>query len=344
LIKVGKSTGMEDIKNMVMSDMDFPNAANPGTITEQAHVGDDEVENSLKIWHNPPINTFKIVADPANAMGITYLESVFKKVPADVVKMNYELDGNFPAHQPDPLNPKNLVDLQKRVLEEKADLGLAPDGDGDRLMFIDENGNLVPPSIITAIIARELLKDNPNEKIIVDIRYLLTPKKIIEENGGSMEIVRVGHAFITEKLHMTGGIFGGESSGHYFFRDAGNAESQLSVLLCVLKVMTEENKPISEIADELRRSHESGEFNFRVSNAQEIIEKAKEKYADGKISTVDCIEIDYPDWRFSIRTSNTEPLLRLNVEAYEKTIMETKRDELIEFIKSIAHMEEGEEH
>lgn len=344
LIKIGKSTGMDDIKEMVMSDMQFPDATTPGSVTTKENINADEVTKALELFENPQLDTFKIVADPANAMGITYLDAVFQKIPVNLVKMNFELDGTFPAHQPDPLQPKNLVDLQKRVLEEGADLGLAPDGDGDRLMFIDEKGELVSPSIITAIVARELLKKNPGEKIVVDIRYLLTPKKIVEENGGQFEIVRVGHAFITEKLHQTGAIFGGESSGHYFFRDNGNAESQLPVLLCVLKVMTEEKKKISEIADELRRSYESGEFNFRVSNAQEIMDKVKEEYADGKLSTVDCIEVDYPEWRFSIRTSNTEPLLRLNVEAYDKGLMETKHTELMNLIKEVGQIEAGEEH
>lgn len=344
LIKIGKSTGMEDIKQMVFSDMNFNSAKTKGTVTEKTNINFDEVQNALNIIDNPAIDKFKIVADPANAMGITYLEAVEKVVPMDLIKMNFTLDGTFPAHQPDPLQLKNLVDLQKRVVEEKAQLGLAPDGDGDRLMFIDETGKLVLPSIISAIVARELLKKHPGEKIIIDIRYLLTPKKIIEENGGSLEIVRVGHAFITEKLQQTGGIFGGESSGHYFFRDTGNAESQVTVLLTVLKVMTEEKKKLSEIAEELVRSFESGEFNFKVSNSQEIMEHIKEKYKDGVLTSVDCIEIAYPDWRFSIRTSNTEPLLRLNVEAYDKSKMESKRDELINEIKNVAHEVEGEGH
>lgn len=336
LIKIGKPTGMESIKEMVLSDMKFEKAKQPGSVKEITGINDDEVKNGLRIWDNPQIKKFNIVADPANAMGITYLEAVERMVPMNLIKMNFTLDGTFPAHQPDPLQAKNLVDLQKRVIEEKADLGLAPDGDADRLMFIDEKGKLVPPSIISAIIARELLKKYPGEKIIIDIRYILTPKKIVEENHGEFVIVRVGHAYITEKLHQTGGIFGGESSGHYFYRDSGNAESQVSTLLCVLKVMTEEKKPLSEIAEELKRAHESGEFNFRVKNAQQIMDDIKKKYQDGKLSTVDCIEIDYPDWRFSVRTSNTEPLLRLNVEAYDKNIMEQKRDELITLINKLA--------
>lgn len=336
IIKIGKSTGMDDVKEMALSDMEFTPAKTPGTVTQKTGVGADEIENALKIFNHPKVDTFKIVADPANAMGITYLEEAEKKIPMELIKMNFILDGTFPVHQPDPLQPENLVDLQKRVIEEKADLGLAPDGDGDRLMFIDEKGELVPPSIISAIVARELLKEYPGEKIVIDIRYLLTPKKIIEENGGEFVDVRVGHAYITQKLQETGGIFGGESSGHYYFRDNGGTESQIPVLLCVLKVMTDEKKKLSELTEELRRSYESGEFNFRVSNAQEIMDAVKEKYKDGQLTTVDCIEIAYPTWRFSVRTSNTEPLLRLNVESFKKDEMETKRDELMSFIKGLA--------
>lgn len=339
LLKIGKSTGMDDVKEMVLSNMTFSSAETPGTVTEKTGVGADEVENALKIFNNPHVDTFKIVADPANAMGITYIEAAEKKIPMNLVRMNFTLDGTFPVHQPDPLQPENLVDLQKRVVEEKADLGLAPDGDGDRLMFIDEKGQLVPPSIITAIVARELLKKHPGEKIVVDIRYLLTPKKIVEENGGEFVDVRVGHAFITQKLQETGGIFGGESSGHYYFRDNGGTESQLPVLLSVLEVMTNEKKKLSEIVEELRRSFESGEFNFRVINAQEIMDAVKEKYKDGTLTTIDCIEIAYPTWRFSVRTSNTEPLLRLNVESYEEHEMETKRDEIKALIESLAKKE-----
>jgi phosphomannomutase len=336
LIKIGKPTGMEDIKEMVMSDMTFTNAQKPGSVTTKTGVPEDEAENALNILDNPKINKFKIVADPANAMGISYLEAAEKKVPMDLVKMNFTYDGTFPVHQPDPLNPENLVDVQKRVIEEKADVGLAPDGDGDRLMFIDETGKQVLPSVISAIVARELLKKHKGAKIVIDIRYLLTPKKIVEENGGEFVTVRVGHAFITQKLHETGAIFGGESSGHYFFKEAGNAESQLPVLFCILKVMTEEGKKLSEIAKDLTRSFESGEFNFKVNNAQEIMDAVKEKYKDGTLTTIDCIEITYPSWRFSVRTSNTEPLLRLNVESFDEKEMEAKRDELMALIKNLA--------
>lgn len=333
LIKIGKSTGMEDIKKMAAGNL--PNLENKkGAVTEKSGVLEEEVVNALKIAGNPKIRKFKIVADPANAMGSLYLNEFFKKVPGELIRMNFDLDGTFPAHQPDPLKTETLIDLQKRVVSEKADLGLAPDGDGDRLFFIDEKGQIVEPTTITSIVARELLSKFPVEEILFDVRYILTPQKIVEENGGKSEVTKVGHAFITEKLHETGAIFAGESSSHFYFRATGNAESTLPVVAMVLKVMTKENKKLSELREELRRSYESGEVNFKVSNAQEILEKLKEKYKDGKLSDLDGIAISYPTWRFNVRTSNTEPLLRLNLESTDENTMKEKKDEVIGLIKS----------
>lgn len=335
LIKIGKPTGLEEIKQIAL-DGNFIEPKGQGTIFKKNGILEDEVKNSFKIVGNPQIKKFKIVADAANAMGSQYINAVAQRVPMDLVRMNFELDGTFPAHQPDPLQKETLVDLQKKVIEEKADLGLAPDGDGDRLFFIDEKGNIVPPTIITSIVAKELLKNNPGAQILVDIRYLLTPKKIIEENGGKMLVTKVGHAYITEAMDKYGGIFAGESSGHYFFRETGNSESQMPMIITVLKVLSENNKPFSEVVKEYTRSYESGEFNFKVTNAKDIIAAAKEKYADGVLDEMDGIAVNYPNWRFSIRTSNTEPLLRLNVESYSKEETERKKEELIGVIKSMS--------
>lgn len=337
LIKIGKAQGLEDIKRMALNGESL-NPIPGGSVEKKEGFLNDEIENALKIVGNPQFKRFKIVADTANAMGAQYIDTIFKKVDAELVKMNFELDGTFPAHQPDPLQAETLVDLQKRVVDEGADLGLAPDGDGDRLFFIDEKGRIVPPTIITSIVASELLKDHPGEQVLVDIRYLLTPKKIIEENGGKMKVTKVGHAYITEGLHESGGIFAGESSGHYFFRDTGNAESQMPMILTILRVLSEKNKPFSEVVEDYRRSFESGEFNFKVTNASEILEAIKEKYGDGEIETMDGVAISYPTWRLSVRTSNTEPLLRLNVESYDKEEMEQKRDELKSLIQSLVQI------
>lgn len=335
LIKIGKSTGMEDIKKYVKEGIRMT-PRDGGSVTNKKNILKEEVKNSLEIFGNPKIKQFTIVADAANAMGGQYIDALFSTIPANLIRMNFKLDGSFPVHQPDPLQEKNLEDVKKRVMQEKADLGLAPDGDGDRLMFIDETGNLVPPSIITSLVARELLKNNPGETILYDIRYIQTPQKIIGENGGKSVMTKVGHAFITEKMHETGGIFAGESSGHYFFRATGNAEAQMPMIVCVLAVLTRENKKISEIANELKRSFESGEINFEVNNAQEIMDAIKERYKDGEISTMDGISVNFGEWRFVVRPSNTEPLLRLTLESYDKSTMEDKRAEMVSYIKSLA--------
>ncbi|OGH47753.1 MAG: hypothetical protein A3A51_04950 [Candidatus Levybacteria bacterium RIFCSPLOWO2_01_FULL_39_10] len=327
LIKIGKNTGMDEIKNDALGFGSFLNVSG-GKISEKKDILENEVKNALKLAKNPKLNQFRVVADAANAMGALYIDELFKYIPGELIRMNFELDGTFPVHQPDPLNFETLIDLQKKVLEEKADIGFAPDGDGDRFFFIDEKGQIVTPSIITSLVAREILKTHPGAMILFDIRYILGPSKIIQENSGKFAITKVGHAFITEAMHETGAIFAGESSSHFFFKETGNGEAPIPVILTVLAVMTRENKKLSEIVQELRRSWESGEFNFEVINAAEIIESLKQKYSDGKLDEMDGIAITYPNWRFSLRSSNTEPLLRLNVEAYDKSVMEEKRDEL----------------
>lgn len=334
LIKIGKNTGMDEIQRLATNAISLPQKE--GSITEKLDVQKEEVKNALHIFGNPKIKKFKVVADPANAMGATYIEALTKMLPIDLVKMNFDLDGTFPSHQPDPLDFTNLVELQKKVVEVSADFGIAPDGDGDRLFFIDEKGQIVPASIITALIAREFLKEHPGSTILFDIRYLMTPRAIVEENGGTYEISRVGHAFITELLGKTGGVFAGESSAHYFYKDTGNAESQLATIICVMKVLTEEGKPLSFIVEALRRSYESGEHNFKVTNAPEILETLKETYKDGELSLLDGISVSYPQWRFNVRTSNTEPLLRLNLEAKTQELMEQKKNELVRTIESRA--------
>lgn len=335
LIKIGKNTGMEDIKKLALEKIDVPKMSG-GKITKKAGMVVGEVKNALRIAGNPKLKSFKVVADPANAMAALYIEELFKHIPGELVRMNFELDGTFPAHPADPLEEENVSDLRKRVIEEKADLGIATDGDGDRLFFIDEKGGIVPPSHITALVARELLKKHKGEKILADIRYILTPRKIVEELGGTFVITKVGHAFITEKLHETGGVFAGESSAHYFFRETGNAESQLPVILTVLKVMTEEGKTLSELIKSLKRSHESGETNFRVKNAPEIINIIKKEFSDGEVSELDGVAITFADWRMSLRSSNTEPLIRLNIEAEADGIVEEKKKRVLELINKHA--------
>jgi phosphomannomutase len=342
LIKVGKPTGMEDIKKMAVEGVSVE-PKGIGKITQIDNVTEDEVQNALKLTGNPKLNSYKVVADAANAMGALYIDHLYKHIPGELVKLYFELDGDFPNHAADPLDPKNNEDVEKKVVEEKADLGLALDGDGDRIFFLDEKGSVVPPSIITALVARELLREHKGEKVLFDIRYVMTPKKIVEEEGGETIVTRVGHAFITEQMNKSGGIFAGESSAHYFFKATGNAEGPLLVLLHILNVMTKTGKKLSELAADVKRSKESGEINFRVKNAQQIIDKLKELHADGEIIEIDGVSVQYPDWRFNLRMSNTEPILRLNVE---ETIdgYQGRHEKLIEIIKEHAEFDKESGH
>lgn len=343
VLKIGANTGMHEIKKLALEEVDF-GEVEKGEIIKHEGVLVDEVQNALKIANNPEIKEFKVVADPANAMGALYIEELYKNIPGSLVKMNFDLDGTFPAHQPDPLQFDTLNDLQKRVVEEGADLGLAPDGDADRLYFIDEKGGIVLPSSITSLVARELLKVQKGGKILVDLKYVFTPKKNVEEFGGELIISKTGHAYITEAMHNNEGLFAGEASGHFYWGATGGAESPIPVILLILSVMTREGKSLSSLAEEVRSSHESGEINFKVQNATEIMEKLKEHYSDGKFSDLDGIAIDYPDWRFSLRSSNTEPLLRLNIETHKHLDVANKKQEIVELIEKHAVFEEGSSH
>jgi phosphomannomutase len=343
LLKIGKPTGMEDVKQMAIDGITPPPHA-PGSITEKKDIVKDEVTSALANFGNPTFKHFKVVADPGNAMGGTFIEELYNQVPAELIKMNFELDGTFPVHQPDPLQFSTLVELQKRVLSEQADFGLAPDGDGDRIFFIDEKGQIIPGTMMTALVAREFLKEHPGEKILFDVRNILTPSKIVEENGGTYEITKVGHAFITEALTKTGGIFAGEGSCHFYYRATGNAESSVMTIITLMKVLSDEQKPLSEIIEDLRRSYESPETNFKVENAPEILAHLKEVYSDGELSELDGVTFTYPEWRCNIRTSNTEPLLRVNIEAFDRSVLEQKREELISNVKSVAKELPGDSH
>lgn len=337
LIKIGTTTGMSEIKELAQENK-FPPSTTPGSIKSDETILDTEVENSLRIAEPGEIAPLKVVADAANAMGAVYLEALFNKLKCSLVKMNFELDGTFPAHQPDPLQFDTLKELQEKVISEKADLGIAPDGDGDRVFFIDEKGAVIPASMITALVAKELLLRHPGEKIAFDVRSTMTPTKVVTESGGTPILTRVGHALITETMHKENVYFAGESSGHYYFRDTGFAESLMPVILIVLSVMSREQKPISELIEPLRGSYESGEINFKLSNKEEAdasFEKIKEAFSDGKITELDGIAVDYPEWRFSVRSSNTEPLLRLNIEAKSRELLEEKKKTLVTKLESL---------
>lgn len=332
LMKMGVGSGMEEIINNAQNSISLNNKG--GNESKHGNIVAEEIQHAFDFISPDGIKPLKVVADPANAMASLYISELFKHLPCELIKMNFNLDGSFPAHQPNPSILENLVELQERVVDEKADLGLAPDGDGDRMIFIDEKGQMVQGSFITALLSKKILQMFPGETIIYDIRTVMTQRQIIKEYGGKSDMTRVGHAHITKNMHKTGAIFGGETSAHYFFRHTGGAESQIPIILLVLKIISEENKTLSQLISDIKRSYESGEVNFITEKAPLIMEKLKSKYTDAKISILDGVSIEYDDWRCNVRSSNTESLLRLNVEAVTEDKMKSHFQELVEFIKS----------
>jgi phosphomannomutase len=346
IIKIGKSTGMNDIKEMALKG-DFPEYTNDGTVTERTDVLDDEITDALETVDVSLLKKFKVACDPANGMGSLYVAKLFEKVGGELVTMNFDLDGTFPAHQADPLDFNNLIPLQDKVKEVKADFGIEPDGDGDRVFFIDEKGQVVPATFISSLIAQEILKEHPNETIVVDIRYTRNVSEVVKNNGGKIFVSKVGHAFITEDVNREGAYFAGESSGHFYFGETGGAESAVRVIIYILKALSESGKPLSELLSGLVSSYESGERNFVLpegGDSKALMEEIVKEHEDGELSRLDGISIDYPDWRMSIRSSNTEPLLRLNVEAKSEELMKEKFQELTDRILQSGAKEKSSGH
>ncbi|OGK48447.1 hypothetical protein A3A93_04625 [Candidatus Roizmanbacteria bacterium RIFCSPLOWO2_01_FULL_38_12] len=326
LIKIGRDTGMDEIKRITI-DESFGKTLSSGSVEIKKDVLGIEIDDALKTVNPGNIENLKVVADPANAMGVVVLKELFEKVKTNFSAINLQLDGTFPSHQPDPLQHKNLLPLQDLVKTKSADLGISTDGDADRVMFVNEISQIIPATYITALIAGEVLRDNPHEKILVDIRYTRNVEHIVAKMGGKVGHTKVGHALITKQLNDEHALFAGESSGHYYFRSMGGCESSVRVILYVLRVLAREKKPISKILAEMETSAESGEYNFELSedtDSNELLDRIVEQYSDGELSRLDGIAIDYPEWRFSIRSSNTEPLLRLNVEGNTKDIVSEK--------------------
>ncbi len=330
--KVAKGSGMERIKELV-EKQEFASPRPGGKVIENSSVVQDEVQAALQLIDGVKVKPFKVVADPANAMGILYLNELFKHLPCQLIKMNFELDGNFPVHQPDPLVFENLTALREKVVNEHADLGIAPDGDGDRIFFINEKGEVVKATSITNLIAHEILKRQKGEGIIADIRDIRNVKKTCEELGGMFHMSIVGHSHITKQLNDTKSAFAGESSGHFFFRETGGGESAVRVILYVLKAMTEEQKPISAIVSQYITSYEYEERNFVISPPADpkiILDTIAKDYSDGHVYRDDGLSADYADWRFNIRQSNTEnePILRVNVEGINQQVVDGKFEEI----------------
>ncbi|MEE1738858.1 phosphomannomutase/phosphoglucomutase [Streptomyces sp. BE147] len=338
---VGQDTGLTEIRTLVEQWSEngapqIPATTTPGTVGERDTLT-DYAAHLLGLVELDGIRPLKVVVDAGNGMGGHTVPTVFAGLPLDLVPLYFELDGTFPNHEANPLDPKNIVDLQARVLAEGADLGLAFDGDADRCFVVDERGAGVSPSAITALVAaRELARNGGEGTVIHNLITSWSVPEVIRENGGNPVRTRVGHSFIKAEMAAHGAIFGGEHSAHYYFRDFWNADTGMLAALHVLAALGGQQGPLSELVAQYDRYTGSGEINSTVDDQEGRLAAIKAAYGDRDDVTFD--ELDgltatSADWWFNLRASNTEPLLRLNVEARDEETMRAVRDEVLSVVR-----------
>ncbi|MYT72526.1 MULTISPECIES: phosphomannomutase/phosphoglucomutase [unclassified Streptomyces] len=337
---VGRDTGLADIRRLAeeWSDTGAPEpAATTGTISRRDTL-DDYAAHLRGLVDLTAVRPLKVVVDAGNGMGGHTVPTVLAGLPLDVVPMYFELDGTFPNHEANPLDPANLVDLQARVRAEGADLGLAFDGDADRCFVVDEHGDPVSPSAITALVAsRELARNGGSGTIIHNLITSWSVPEVVKEHGGTPVRTRVGHSFIKQEMATTGAIFGGEHSAHYYFKDFWNADTGMLAALHVLAALGGQDGPLSALVSSYDRYAGSGEINSTVADQADRLAAIKAAYGDRDGITLDELDgltVTASDWWFNVRPSNTEPLLRLNTEARTRSAMEQIRDEILGIIRA----------
>jgi len=327
---VGKESGLLAIEQMVANGM--PLTQRPVGKEHQRNLLHEYAEYLLNLVDLSQMRHLKIVIDAGNGMAGYTVPAVFEKLDVEVIPLYFELDGTFPNHEANPIDSANLKDLQRAVKKHGADLGLAFDGDADRCFLVDELGNCVDPSALTALIAARELAKRPKSTIIYNLISSRAVKEVIEENGGKAVRSRVGHSYIKKLMAETGAIFGGEHSGHFYFKEFWRADSGMLAALHAIAALGESKKSISKILAEYQRYFASGEINSTVKDAQGAIAQIKEKYGKDSELTLDELDgltVNGDTWWFNVRASNTEPLLRLNVEAKTQARMEKLRDQVL---------------
>src|SRR5712692_4781904 len=330
---ISLDTGLADIRDLAIRG-DFSGPSSKGTVTKR-DVLDDYVTHALSFIDVSKVKPLKVVIDAGNGMAGLVMPRVFKHLPCELVPLYFELDGTFPHHPASPIEPENMVDLQKKVREVGADLGAAFDGDADRMFPVDEHGDVVDGSMVTAIVSNSLLHKHPGSTILHNLIVSKSVPELIKRLGGKSVRTRVGHSYIKAEMRQSNAVFGGEHSGHFYFRDNWFADSGLIALLITLELVSVEGKPLSELLKPLDRGVRSGEINTRVSDVQGKLYALEERYGKQaqSVDHLDGVTFDFGDWWFNVRPSNTEPLLRLNIEANSREVMEQKRDEVVGFIR-----------
>jgi phosphomannomutase len=334
-IALSGDSGIGEIREMVTAGNFGEPAAERGEVTE-LDIEPDFAEAAMKFIDPSRVSAMKVVLDGCNGMGGQMVGPLLDQLPLEQVQTYWTPDGNFPDHGPNPLLPENRTFIIKKVLSEGAELGIAWDGDADRCFFIDDTGEFVAGDFLTALLAQPILEKEPGATILYDVRASRAVRDIVEAAGGTADVNRVGHAFFKTRMRDEGAAFGGEVSGHYYFRDFYCADSGTIPALLILELVSVKEKRLSELLAPLRAKYFiSGEINSEVADQDAKMKEIAEHYSDGEISWLDGVSVDYPDWHFNVRPSNTEPLLRLNLESLvSPEDMEEKRDEVLALIRS----------
>ncbi len=329
--------GLGDIYDMIANDRLPPPAATPGTLTTR-DILPQYVEKVLTFIDPATIKPFNVVLDAGSGMAGLVAPKLFERLPCRVTKLCFEIDGTFPNHEANPLIEENRLDITAEVIRQKADIGIAWDGDADRCFFIDGSGEFISGDFVTALLAEAFLLKHPGSTIIYDLRASHAVKDIAAKYGGTALMNRVGHAFIKKRMRDEDAIFGGEVTGHYYFRDFYYADNGFIPALLILELMSKKNQSLRELLQPFReRYFISGEINTTLPSMDAVPAKLaaiEGRYKDAAIAKLDGISVDYPDWHFNVRASNTEPLLRLNLEATTPEMMEKRRDEVLGVIRS----------
>ncbi len=321
---VGVDTGLKDIEHIATALIHTK-----GKVTGSVEKCDltPEYKNHIHKFLRPIKGKLKIAIDASNGMAGKMAPAIFGDLPIKIIGLNFEHTGKF-KHEPNPLIEKNLAEVKAAVKKNKCDFGICFDGDADRLMMVDQKGKTISCDLMTALMAPYFLKSNPNSTIVYDLRSSLVVPEEILKNGGTPRRERVGHVFMKKALRDSHAAFGGELSGHFYYRDNYYADSGLITLVHVLNIVSSAEVPISELVKPLRRYYHSGEINFRVEDKQAKMDELAKRYSDGQIDNLDGVTVQYKNWWFNCRPSNTEPLLRLNVEAKSKELLKEKLSEI----------------
>jgi phosphomannomutase len=329
--------GLGEIRDMIAHATLPAPAARPGALSRR-DVTDEYVAHVMSFIDSQVIKPFNVVLDAGSGMAGLVAPKLFERLPCRTTRLCFEIDGTFPNHEANPLIEENRRDIVERVIRDGADIGIAWDGDADRCFFIDGSGEFIAGDFVTALLAEAFLLKHPGAKIVYDVRASYAVKDTVKKYGGTALMNRVGHAFFKRRMREEGAIFGGEVTGHYYFRDNFYADNGFIPAILILELMSRKGETLRELLAPLREKYFiSGEINTKMPDMRVVadtIDAIAARYSDARSYTMDGVSVEYPDWHFNVRASNTEPLIRLNLEATTAEMMEQKRDEVLSFIRS----------